>query len=166
MIKQLPLGKNGPLTGRLGYGAMVLEGYYGASDDSVAVDTLAHAIDLGMMIDSADAYGAGHNETLVGKAIKATDKKPFIATKFGIVFDETVPATELPTGWGFSLNINATPEYVEKALDASLQRLGVETIDLWYAHYLDPAVAVEETVGAMSRAVDQGKVKYLGLSNN
>ncbi len=165
MIKQLPLGNNGPLTGRLGYGAMVLEGYYGASDDSTAVQALAKAIELGMLIDSADAYGAGHNESLAGQAIKAASSKPLVATKFGIVFDEGITGTELPTGWGFSLNINGTPEYAEKALDASLTRLGVDAVDLWYAHYPDPSVPVEETVGAMSKAVERGKVKYLGLSN-
>ena len=165
MIKQLPLGDNGPLTGRIGYGAMVLEGYYGASDDDAAVQTLVRAIEQGMMIDSADAYGAGHNESLVNRAIRATDSKAFVATKFGIVFDESVSGTELPTGWGFSLNVNGTPGYAEQALDASLERLGVDAVDLWYAHYLDPSVPVEETVGAMSRAVEQGKAKYLGLSN-
>ncbi|ERN42654.1 putative oxidoreductase [Rubidibacter lacunae KORDI 51-2] len=164
-IEQLPLGNNGPLVGRIGYGAMVLEGYYGASDDESAVRTLVQAIDRGMMIDSADAYGAGHNELLIARAVKVANNEPFVATKFGIVFDENESGTELPTGWGFSLKINGTPEYVEKALDASLERLGVDTIDLWYAHYLDPAVPVEETVGTMSRAVESGKVRYLGLSN-
>lgn len=165
MIEQKPLGKNGPLVGRLGYGAMVLEGYYGASDDDEAVNTLVQAIDAGMMIDSADAYGAGHNESLLAKAIERSSAEPFVATKFGIVFDENESGTELPTGWGFSLSINGTPEYAARALDASLERLGVDTIDLWYAHYLDPSVPVEETVGAMSRAVERGKVRYLGLSN-
>ena len=165
MIEQAHLGKDGPLTGRLGYGAMVLEGLYGASDDDVAVGTLTHAIEMGMMIDSADAYGAGHNESLVAQSLKATNSKAFVATKFGIVFDETESGTEVPTGWGFSLTINGTPNYVEKALTASLKRLGVDTIDLWYAHYLDPATPVEETVGAMSRAVEEGKVRFLGLSN-
>jgi aryl-alcohol dehydrogenase-like predicted oxidoreductase len=165
MINKSDLGKNGPPVGRLGYGAMVLEGYYGASDDDEAVKTLLHAIDAGMMIDSADAYGGGHNETLVAGALKESSAEAFIATKFGIVFDENETGTELPTGWGFSLNINGTPEYAHKALEASLKRLGVDTIDLWYAHYLDPATPVEETVGAMAEAVKQGKVRYLGLSN-
>ena len=165
MIEQARIGTDGPLVGRLGYGAMVLEGYYGASDDDTAVSTLAHAIELGMMIDTADAYGAGHNESLVARAIEAAQKPAFVATKFGIVFDENERGTELPTGWGFSLNINGTPEYAGRALDASLNRLGVDTIDLWYAHYLDPAVPVEETVGAMAKAVESGKVRYLGLSN-
>jgi aryl-alcohol dehydrogenase-like predicted oxidoreductase len=165
MIEKTNLGKEGPLVERLGYGAMVLEGYYGASDDDIAVKTLVHAIDSGMMIDSADAYGGGHNELLIARALKDISSQAFIATKFGIVFDENETGTELPTGWGFSLNINGTPEYAHRALDASLRRLGVDTIDLWYAHYLDPATPVEETVGAMAEAVKQGKVKYLGLSN-
>ena len=165
MIDKSNLGKEGPPVGRLGYGAMVLEGYYGASDDNDAVKTLQHAIDAGMMIDSADAYGGGHNETLIARTLKESSAEAFIATKFGIVFDENETGTELPTGWGFSLNINGTPEYAHRALEASLKRLGVEAIDLWYAHYLDPATPVEETVGAMAEAVKQGKVRYLGLSN-
>ncbi len=165
MADKSRLGGAGASSARLGYGAMVLEGFYGESDDSDAVGTLRHAIDRGLMIDSADAYGAGHNESLVGKALQSGSTDAFVATKFGIVFDENESGTELPTGWGFSLNINATPDYARRALDASLRRLGVDTIDLWYAHYLDPAVAVEETVGAMAEAVAQGKARYLGLSN-
>ena len=151
MIEKAKLGENGPLVGRLGYGAMVLEGYYGNSDDDSAVQTLVHAIDLGMMIDSADAYGSGHNEMLIAAALKSCTHEPFIATKFGIVFDENEIGTEVPTGWGFSLNINSTPNYAHKALNASLRRLGVETIDLWYAHFLDPETPVEETVGAIGK---------------
>ena len=165
MIEKTNLGKEGPLVGRLGYGAMVLEGYYGASDDDSAVKTLVHAINSGMMIDSADAYGSGHNESLIARALKDCSCESYIATKFGIVFDENETGTELPTGWGFSLNINGTPEYAHRALEASLKRLGVDTVDLWYAHYLDPATPVEETVGAMAEAVKQGKVRSLGLSN-
>ncbi len=131
MNKQATLGANGPLVGRMGYGAMVLEGFYGASDDSAAVDTLRHAIDRGMMIDSADAYGNGHNESLVGQAIDGRADDAFIATKFGIVFDEGEASTEVPTGWGYSLNINARPDYALRALDASLARLGTEHVDLW-----------------------------------
>ena len=165
MMEKARLGSQGPMIGRLGYGAMVLEGYYGASDDAVAVDTLVHAMDVGMMIDTADAYGNGHNEELIAAAIHKSAATPFVATKFGIVFDENESATQVPTGWGFSLNINGRPQYARKALEGSLVRLGVDAIDLWYAHYLDPQVPVEETVGAMSQAVKEGKVKYLGLSN-
>jgi aryl-alcohol dehydrogenase-like predicted oxidoreductase len=165
MIDIAELGTNGPQIGRMGYGAMVHEGYYGSSDERLAVYSLTHAIDLGMMIDTADAYGNGHNEALVSKALKATTKKAFIATKFGIVFDEEETGAEIPTGWGYSLNINTTPEYAQRALRASLKRLGVETIDLWYAHYLDRVTPVEETVGVMADAVRAGKVRYIGLSN-
>lgn len=166
MIHKNPLGKNGSDVGCLGYGAMVLEGYYGTSDDDLAVQTIQRALDAGLtMIDSADAYGNGHNELLVGRAIKGRRNDAFVATKFGIVFDEQEIGTDLPTGWGFSLKINGKKAYVQKALAASLKRLEVDTIDLWYAHYTDPATSIEETVGAMADAVRDGKVRYLGLSN-
>lgn len=169
MIAQRQLGRQGPKVGCLGYGAMVLEGYYGQSDDSQAIQTIHRALDVGMtMIDTADAYGNGHNESLVSRAVADRRDRVLIASKFGIVFDPGNPAgpgNELPTGWGFSLQINGRPEYVRHALDASLNRLGVETIDLWYAHYPDPGVPIEETFGAMAEAVRQGKVRHLGLSN-
>ena len=165
MIATAKLGTDGPTVGRLGYGAMVLEGYYGAAAEDDAVDTLCHAIDKGMMIDSADAYGNGHNERLLALALARSSQKAFVATKFGIVFDDSEIGTEFETGWGFSLRINGTPEYARKALDGSLERLGIDTIDLWYVHYPDPDVAIEDTVGAMARAVEAGKVRYLGLSN-
>jgi aryl-alcohol dehydrogenase-like predicted oxidoreductase len=159
------LGQEGPLVGRLGYGAMVLEGLYGGCEEISAVDTLAYAMDRGMMIDTADAYGNGRNEGLVAQAQKRCGEKAFVATKFGIVFEEGEGSTKVPTGWGFSLPINGRPEYAKRALEASLRRLEVEAIDLWYAHYLDPQVPVEDTVGAMAQELKAGKVKYLGLSN-
>lgn len=165
MLEKRLLGKGGPSIGCLGYGAMVLEGYYGGSDDDQAVQTLRHAIDLGMMIDTADGYGNGHNEELVKSAIRDRRDRAFIATKFGIVFDEGETATELPTNFGFSLPVNGKPEYVHKALERSLDRLGVDEIDLWYLHFPDPSIPIEETVGAMAEAVQGGKVRYLGLSN-
>lgn len=166
MIKKCKLGNQGAEAGRLGYGAMVLEGLYGESDDEQAVGTIRKALDSGLnMIDTADAYGNGHNESLVGRALHGRREQAFLATKFGIVFDEDQSGTELPTGWGFSLNINGTPAYVDKALNASLTRLDTEVIDLWYAHYADPGTPIEETVGAMANAVTDGKVRYLGLSN-
>jgi aryl-alcohol dehydrogenase-like predicted oxidoreductase len=157
--------KNGEQIKQIGYGAMVLEGYYGQSDDTQAIDTLVYAINNNMMIDSADAYGAGHNELLIKEAIKKADKEPFIATKFGIVYDESDVGTKIDTGWGFPLMINGRAEYVKKSIDLSLQRLGVEKIDLMYAHYLDPEVPVEETIGAMSEAIKEGKIDAIGLSN-
>jgi aryl-alcohol dehydrogenase-like predicted oxidoreductase len=166
MIRKRALGHLGPSVGCLGYGAMVLEGYYGASDDAEAAATIRRALDVGMtMIDSADAYGNGHNERLVGSVIAGRRSESFVATKFGIVFGAGDAGTDLPTGWGFSLKVNGRPAYVRKALAASLGRLGVDVIDLWYAHYVDPATPIEETVGAMADAVRAGQVRYLGLSN-
>ncbi len=150
---------------QIGYGAMGLEGYYGASDDTQAVQTLVHAIESGMMIDTADAYGAGHNEDLIKQALAHTDQPAFIATKFGIVFEEDQTGSQLDTGWGFPLTINGTKEYVTRAIDNSLERLGVDSIDLLYAHYLDPNTPLEETIEAMAEAVKAGKVKAIGLSN-
>ena len=150
---------------QIGYGAMGLEGYYGQSDDTSAVNTLVHAIEQGMMIDTADAYGAGNNEDLIKQAIAQTETTPFIATKFGIVFEEDQTGSQLDTGWGFPLTINGTKEYVARAIDNSLERLGVEQIDLLYAHYLDPNIPLAETVSAMADAVKAGKVKAIGLSN-
>ena len=165
MIDRRELGAGGASVGRIGYGAMVLEGYYGPSDDDRAVETIHRALDLGMtMIDSADAYGDGHNERLVGRATRHR-RDAFLASKFGIVSDPSEPASELATGWGFSLRISGRPGYASRALDASLSRLGVDTLDLWYLHYPDPAVPIEETVGAMAAAVRAGKVRHLGLSN-
>ena len=165
MIRQYSLGEKGPEVGCLGYGAMVLEGYYGQSDDNQAAKTIRRAVECGMMVDSADAYGGGHNEKLIGRAIKGFGRQAFVATKFGIIFDEKETGTDLPTGWGFSLKINGRPEYVRKAIDGSLKRLGLEFIDLWYAHYPDPGTPIEDTIGAMAEAVLGGKVRYLGLSN-
>ena len=166
MILKNSLGRNGPSVGCLGYGAMVLEGYYGPSDDRQAMETIRRALDAGLtMIDTADAYGNGHNEILVGRAIRERRNDAFVATKFGIVFDEKETGTELPTSWGFSLKINGKAAYVQKALTKSLDRLDIDVIDLWYLHYADPATGIEETVSAMADAVRAGKVRYLGLSN-
>ena len=160
------LGSKGPSVGAVGYGAMGLEGYYGSADEDNAVKVIRHALDEGCsMIDTADAYGNGHNEQLVARAVADRRDKAFIATKFGIVFDPDETGTDVPTGWGFSLNINGKPDYVQRCLEKSLGRLGTSHIDLWYAHYPDPATPIEETVGAMAEAVEAGKVRFLGLSN-
>ena len=165
MIGRRQLGKDGPLVGALGYGAMVLEGYYGASDDDEAIRTIHRALDAGVtMIDSADAYGNGRNESLVGRAVRGRHDA-FVASKFGIVFEPAETGTDLPTGWGFSLKVNGRPDYANRALDASLVRLGVQAIDLWYLHYPDPSTPIEDTVGAMASAVRSGKVRHIGLSN-
>ena len=166
MLPKRKLGNEGPLVSAIGYGAMGLEGYYGAAEEQDALATIQHALDTGtFFIDTADAYGNGHNEELIARAVGQRREEAFIATKFGIIFEPDQQGTEVPTGWGFSLNINGRPDYVQRALDRSLQRLGVEHIDLWYAHYPDPETPIEETVGAMSEAVSAGKVRFLGLSN-
>lgn len=150
---------------RIGYGAMVLEGLYGDVDEASAVATLQHAIDRGAMIDTADAYGAGRNEALVARALKGRRDDAFVATKFGIVFDDAEPARDFTTGWGHTLRLSGTVDYAARALDASLKRLESDVIDLHYIHFPDPDVAIEESVGAMARGVEAGKVRYLGLSN-
>jgi aryl-alcohol dehydrogenase-like predicted oxidoreductase len=166
MIPQRSLGKQGLQVSAIGYGAMGLEGWYGAIDEAAAVDTLRHALDIGVnFIDTADAYGNGHNEELVGRAIKGRRPDCIVATKFGIVFEPGIKGTEWPTNFGFSLYINGKPDYVRKCLDNSLGRLGIDTIDLWYLHWPDRAMPIEDTVGAMTEGVQAGKVRYLGLSN-
>ena len=166
MEPQRKLGRSGPSVSAIGYGAMGLEGYYGATDEENALEVIGHALEVGCsFIDTADAYGNGHNEGLVGRAVADRRSEAFVATKFGIVFDPNENGTEVPTGWGFSLTINAKPEYVRRAVDNSLARLDMAHIDLWYLHYPDPAIPIEETVGAMSEAVHAGKVRFLGLSN-
>jgi aryl-alcohol dehydrogenase-like predicted oxidoreductase len=157
MVPKRKLGSDGPLVSAIGYGAMGLEGYYGSAEENEALATIQHAL--------ADAYGNGHNEELIARAVSQRRADAFIATKFGIVFEPDQQGTEVPTGWGFSLNINGSPGYVRRALNHSLQRLSVEHIDLWYLHYPDPATPIEDTVGTMSEAVSEGKVRFLGLSN-
>ena len=160
------LGSNGPPVGAVGYGAMVLEGYYGSVDEDEGAKVVRHALDVGAtLIDTADAYGNGHNERLVGRALTDRRAEAFVATKFGIVFDPEEKGTDFPTGWDFSLKVNGRPDYARRALNASLRRLGMSHIDLWYQHFPDPAVPIEETVGAMAEAVREGKVRFLGLSN-
>ena len=163
--KTANLGKAGPALPRVGFGAMTLDGLYGAVEEGAAAGALRHAAELGMMIDTADAYGGGENERRIARALSGMREDAFIATKFGIVFDEKEKGAEFPTGWGFSLNINATPEYMRRALDASLQRLQTDYVDLYYAHFPSPQTPIEETVGAMADAVRAGKARHIGLSN-
>jgi aryl-alcohol dehydrogenase-like predicted oxidoreductase len=165
-MEQRRLGSGGPRVSAVGYGAMGLEGYYGAAEDAAALATLRHALDCGVtFIDTADAYGNGHNERLVGQAVHGRRDDAFIATKFGIVFEQGDEYRELPTGWRFTLRINGSRDYARKALDRSLTALGVDVVDLWYAHYPDPSIPIEETVGFMAEEVRAGRVKHLGLSN-
>src|SRR3954468_12924198 len=135
MLSQRVLGKNGLKVSAIGYGAMVLEGYYGAADEKSAVNTIRHALDIGVnFIDTSDSYGEGHNETLIAREVKDRRKDCVLATKFGIVGPDE-KGTEFPTGWGFSLRLNGTPDHTRRALDNSLRRLGIDTIDLWYLHF-------------------------------
>jgi aryl-alcohol dehydrogenase-like predicted oxidoreductase len=166
MIPQRQLGKNGLKVSAIGYGAMGLEGYYGATDEPAGIETLRHALDLGVnFIDTADFYGSGHNEELVGRAIKGRRNDCIVASKFGIVFEAGEKSTAFPTQSGFSLPLNGTAAYARRCLDKSLRRLGIETVDLWYLHWPDLATPIEETVTAMAEGVRVGKARYLGLSN-
>jgi aryl-alcohol dehydrogenase-like predicted oxidoreductase len=151
-LEHRTLGKNGPGVSAIGLGLMSLSGVYGESDDAAAIDLIHAAIERGVdFLDSADLYGWGHNEELVGRALKGRRDKVVLATKFGQV--------KTATGQG----VDGSPAYVQQACEASLKRLGVEVIDLYYQHRVDPAVTIEDTVGAMARLVAQGKVRHLGL---
>lgn len=154
-MKNRKLGSQGLSVSELGLGCMGMSEFYGAGDEAESIATIHRALDLGVnFLDTADMYGSGANEQLVGKTIKDRRDRVVIATKFGIQRSEDK---------GFR-GINGSPEYVRQACDASLQRLGIEYIDLYYQHRVDPNVPIEETVGAMAELVKQGKVRYLGLS--
>jgi aryl-alcohol dehydrogenase-like predicted oxidoreductase len=149
-----PLGKSGASVPAVGLGCMSLSGVYGAAEDAQSVALIQHAIDAGINhLDSSDMYGWGHNEEVVGRAIKGRRKQVFLATKFGQVRAE-----------GGVNKVDGRPAYVQAACEASLRRLGADVIDLYYQHRVDPDVPVEDTVGAMARLVEQGKVRFLGLS--
>jgi aryl-alcohol dehydrogenase-like predicted oxidoreductase len=148
------LGKNGPEVLPIGLGLMSLSGTYGPSDDKAAEALIRRAVALGIdHFDSSDMYGWGHNEELLGRALKGLHDNIVIASKFG--------QTRQPGG---ANGVDGRPEYVQQACEASLKRLGIDTIDLYYQHRVDPKVPVEDTVGAMSRLVEQGKVRHLALS--
>lgn len=150
------LGRNGPQVSALGLGCMGMSDFYGAHDDAESIATIHHALDRGVtLLDTADVYGPHTNEELVGRAIKGRRGQAFVATKFGIVRDPAQPQAR---------GVNGRPEYVRASCEGSLKRLGVETIDLYYQHRVDPSVPIEETVGAMAELVQAGKVRYLGLS--
>ena len=154
-VPSRPLGRSGLTVSALGLGCMGMSDFYGAADDAASVATLHRALDLGITFwDTADAYGPFKNESLLGRALRGRRDQIVVATKFGF---ERHPD-------GTSIGINGRPDYVRQACDASLTRLGVETIDLYYQHRVDPAVPIEETVGAMADLVQAGKVRYLGLS--
>jgi aryl-alcohol dehydrogenase-like predicted oxidoreductase len=161
------LGRDGLTTSAIGYGAMVLaHGIYGANDDDSSLRTLRHAIDAGAtFIDTSDAYGDGHNERLVGRAIAGRREDVQLATKWGIVAGPGENAHRVDATYDNEIWIDARPERARAAAEASLRRLGVETIDLWYLHFPDAGVPVEDSVGAMAELVGEGKVRHLGLSN-
>jgi aryl-alcohol dehydrogenase-like predicted oxidoreductase len=150
------LGSNGPYVPALALGCMGMSEFYGHRDDAESIATIHRALELGVnFLDTADMYGSGDNEELIGKAIKGSRDKYFLATKFGIVRDAVDPKKR---------GYNGRPEYVRQACDASLKRLGVDCVDLYYQHRVDPATPIEETVGAMADLVKAGKIRYIGLS--
>ena len=154
-MKTRQLGRHGPTVSALGLGCMGMSEFYGARDEAGSIATLHAAIDDGItFLDTADMYGSGHNEVLIGRAIKGRRDGLVIATKFGNVRGPN----------GEHKGIDGRPEYVIAACEASLKRLGIETIDLYYQHRVDPRTPIEDTVGAMATLVAQGKVRHLGLS--
>ncbi|PYM90465.1 MAG: aldo/keto reductase [Candidatus Rokuibacteriota bacterium] len=137
----------------IGLGCMSMSGTYGKGDDAQSIEVVHRALDLGVnFLDSSDMYGFGHNEELLGRAIRGRRNQVVVTTKFGQV--------RTPEG---RASVNGRPEYVVEACDASLKRLGVDVIDLYYQHRVDPTVPIEDTVGAMKRLIERGKVRYIGL---
>ena len=149
------LGRNGPEVSAIGLGCMGMSEFYGSGSEQESIATIHHAIERGVtFLDTADMYGVGRNEELVGRAIRDRREQVFLATKFGNVRG---PAGEF-------LGVKGDPDYVRSACEASLKRLGVETIDLYYQHRVDPNVPIEDTIGAMARLKEEGKIRFLGLS--
>ena len=155
MLSQRKLGSQGLKVSTIGLGCMGMSEFYGARDEQESIATIHRSLELGCnFLDTADMYGSGANEELVGRAIKGRRDKVVLATKFGNVRGPN----------GEFLGVKGTPEYVKQACDASLKRLGVDVIDLYYQHRVDKTVPIEDTVGAMAELVKAGKVRYLGLS--
>ena len=154
-MRERRLGTGGPEVSAIGLGCMGMSEFYGSTDEQESIATINHALDRGVcFLDTADMYGSGRNEELVGRAIRERRADVFLATKFGNVRGPN----------GEFMGVRGDPEYVAQACDASLQRLGVDVIDLYYQHRVDVNVPIEETVGAMAQLVDEGKVRFLGLS--
>jgi aryl-alcohol dehydrogenase-like predicted oxidoreductase len=155
-MEKVKLGSQGAIVSRMGLGCMGMSEFYGERNDEESAATILRALDLGVnFLDTADTYGIGDNEELVGKTVRGRRDEVFLATKFA-----NMRKKDDPTFW----QISGKPEYARSACDASLKRLGVDYIDLYYQHRVDPQVPIEETVGAMAELVKAGKVKYLGLS--
>ncbi|MFS7249286.1 aldo/keto reductase [Rahnella rivi] len=156
-MKQRQLGKNGPLVSALGLGCMGMSDFYTTGqDEKASLATLERALELGVtLLDTADMYGPHTNEELLGRFLKGRRENVFLATKFGIVRDASNPQAR---------GTNGHPDYVRQSVEGSLKRLGTDVIDLYYQHRPDPAVPVEETIGALADLVREGKIRYIGLS--